>query len=75
MVRSSSLAVGWRAVSLRGVLCSLAGVRIALVGFFGWCAARSLRAHLGSRGGCACCAGVSVRGSPGWAGLPLVAFW
>ena len=67
----SSLACG--GLSLCGAFSArLAGVRIALVGFFAWCTARSLRAHLDRRGGCACCAGVPVRGSRGWAGLPLV---
>ena len=65
-----------RGLSLCGSLSArLAGVRIVFVGFFAWRAARSLRAHLDRRGGCACCAGVSVRGSRGWAGLPSVAFW
>lgn len=66
---------GAQAVPLRVVLCSAGGGEdrtrrvLRLV-----CAARSLRAHLGSRGDCACCAGVPVRGSRGWAGLPSVAF-
>ena len=53
-------------LSLCGSLSArLAGVRIVFIGFFGWCAARSFHAHLDRRGGCACCAGVPVRGSPG----------
>ena len=49
-------------------------VMIVLAGFFGWCAARSLRAHLDRRGGCACCAGVPVRGSPGMGGAAFGGF-
>ena len=74
MVRSSPLPCG--GLSLCGSFSArLAGVRIVFIGFFGWCAARSLHAHLDSRGGCAGCAGVSVRGSRGRTGLPSVAFW
>ena len=48
---------------------------IGFIGFVGWYVVRSVHAHLGSRGDCASCAGVPVRGSRGWTGLPSVAFW
>ena len=49
-------------------------VMIALVGLLAWCAARSLLAHLDRRGDCACCAGVSVRGSSGMGGAAFGSF-
>ena len=76
MVQSSSLAVvcagcpsagrsllGWRGEDrIHRVLRLMCVVRLSF-------------AHLDSRGGCAGCAGVPVRGSRGWAGLPSVASW
>ena len=75
MVQSSSLALSCGGLTLCGSFSArLAGVRIVFVGLLAWCATRSLRAHLGSRGDCACCAGVPVRGSSGMGGLPSVVF-
>ena len=73
VVHSSSLSCG--GLSLCGSFSArLAGVRIVFIGLLAWCAAWSLHAHLDRRGGCACCAGVPVRGSPGMGGAAFGSF-
>ena len=77
MVQSSPLADGWRAVPLRAVLCSLAGVRIARRVLRLMCRSVVARAPGQSRGLCLLrgCPGSRISGMGGAAfGGFLVAF-